>query len=1128
MRKTKLTILIIFFASGATGLIYEVIWTRMLILVFGSTVFAVTTVLTSFMAGLALGSFYFGRRADAQARPLRIYAYLEIGIGIFALIFPIILILLNGVYVGIHRQIHASFYPLSLIRFVLSFLVLLVPTTLMGATLPIISKFFVLRFENLGWDVGRLYSLNTFGAVVGTIAAGFFLVKWFGVDWTLRFSAVINLIIAGIAMLLDKQKMEEWTDGRMEGTHPSIRPSNIPSSDLPPLIIRLALWTFAVSGFCALAYEVLWTRILVFFLGHTTYAFATMLSAFLFGIAAGSFIFAKIADLPYLREKIQHQVSILGVVQISIGLSAIVLLPAFSELYAIRVGLPAGRFWSFISCLVVMILPTTLMGASFPLVTRIYTLNLNQLGRSIGNVYSINTLGSIFGSFAAGFILIPLIGIQKSVILIASVNAIMGCLLIALNPQANKQFRLSGIISAVLIIIFSNLFMPTDKPIVLKSAIFKIQNPGGKLLSYEEGVDASVTAMVDADDVRRLYVDTNQAAEDSRWDSPSHRVIAHLPLLIHPRPKRALIVGFGMGVTSYSATQHGVTVDAVEISPGVVNANRYFTHVNGDVLKNPLVNLTVDDGRNYILTTENRYDMISTGIIHPLVSSGSSSIYSEDFYELCKRILTNDGIMCQWVPLHRLPEEYYKMIIRTFIKVFPHTTLWYKFTPDFSILIGTPERLRIDFSNFIARAQIPSVRKGLARDDLDSMSLLDSFMMSEETVRKYVGEGPIHTDDRPRLEFFGAIPPDTTSQNIRSMVRFRESVKPFLINVGETPEEAAATRKRLDTYFQATQYLIEGQIEYAEGKFEDAVDKFNTALNLNPDDKTIKYNLSVAAGLAREEIDEQMAGIEKQLLSSLKENPRSADTHRNLGVIYQSQGKIDKAIDSFKTSLRYNPRQPEIYLALGALYETKGLIDESIDAYKRVTQLEPTFAAAYGSLSALYERIGKLDEAIEANKKVIELEPNLWLAHSNLGSLYLSKGEYGEAIKSFKRAIELQSDSPAPYNNLGIVYTQQGKYDEAENAFKQAIKIAPDFDASYLNLSKLYVERDIQLDEAIKLARQAAAMNESAEAYDVLASAYFQKGMYKEALKEIDKAINLAPDEKIYREFRRRIEELSR
>ncbi|MFQ6044545.1 MAG: fused MFS/spermidine synthase, partial [Candidatus Poribacteria bacterium] len=455
--KTKLTILIIFFASGAAGLIYEVIWTRMLTLVFGSTVFAVTTVLTSFMAGLALGSFYFGRRADEQERPLRTYSYLEAGIGVFALIFPIILILLNGVYVGIYRQINASFYPLSLIRFVLSFLVLLVPTTLMGATLPIISKFFVSRLENLGWDVGRLYSLNTFGAVVGTIAAGFFLVKWFGVDWTLRLSAAINLIIAGIAILLDKQ----WVSVRAMNCATTNSAANgaINCATTNPLIVQLALWAFAASGFCALAYEVLWTRILVFFVGSTTYAFATMLSAFLFGIAAGSFIFARIADLPYFREKLQHQVSILGVVQISIGLSAIALLPAFSELYAIRVGLPAGRFWSFISCLVVMILPTTLMGASFPLVTRIYTFNLNKLGRSIGNIYSINTVGAILGSFIAGFILIPLIGIQKSVVLIASVNTIMGCLLIALNPQANRRFRLSGIISAALIIIFSNLFM---------------------------------------------------------------------------------------------------------------------------------------------------------------------------------------------------------------------------------------------------------------------------------------------------------------------------------------------------------------------------------------------------------------------------------------------------------------------------------------------------------------------------------------------------------------------------------------------------------------------------------------------------------------------------------------------
>jgi len=1130
MRKTKLAILIIFFASGATGLIYEVVWTRMLTLIFGSTVFAVSTVLTSFMAGLALGSFYFGRRADAQSRPLRTYAYLEAGIGIFALVFPIILILLNGVYVGIHRQIHAAFYPLSLIRFVLSFLVLLIPATLMGATLPIISKFFVSRLENLGWDVGRLYSLNTLGAVVGTIAAGFFLVKWFGVNWTLRLSAIINLIIAGIAIFLDKQWSlvgeESATQGaklKRDTARHKDRP--LPSS-LSPFVVKLVLWAFAVSGFCALAYEVLWTRILVFFLGSTTYAFATMLSGFLFGIAAGSFIFAKIADLPYLREKLHHQVSLLGIVQIVIGVAAIALLPAFSELYAIRVGLPAGRFWSFISCLVVMILPTILMGASFPLVTRIYTLNLNRLGRSVGNVYSINTVGSILGSFIAGFILIPLIGIQQGVILIACINTIVGCLLIVLNPQINSKFRFPAIVSASLIIILSNGFMPTDKPIVLKSAIFKHQNPGGQLLSYEEGVDASVTAMVDADNVHRLYVDTNQAAEDSRWDSPSHRVIAHLPLLLHPSPQRALIVGFGMGVTSYSATQHSITVDAAELSPGVVNANKYFTKANGNVLKNPRLNLTIDDGRNYILTTENRYDMISTGIIHPLVSSGSSSIYSKDFYELCKRILTEDGIMCQWVPLHRLPERYYKMIIRTFIEVFPHTTLWYKFTPDFSILIGTPEKLSIDFSDFISRSQIPSIREGLAYDDLDGMSLIDSFMMTEETVRKYVGDGAIHTDDRPHLEFFGALPPDTTSQNIRSMIKFRESVKPLLINFGETSAETVAIRKRLDTYFQATQYLIEGQIEYAQGKFDDAIEKFSTASNLNPGDDTIKYNLSVTAGLAREGIDEEMAGIEQQLLRSLKENPRSADTHFQLGILYQSQENVDQAIDAFKKSLMYNPRQPEIYMILGEIYGNKGMIDEAINAYKKLTELEPKLAAAYGALSAMYERKGMLDEAIEANKKVIELEPKFWLAHSNLGSLYLGTGKYEEAIESFQRTIELQPDSPVPYNNLGIAYTQQREYTEAEKAFKQAIKIVPEFDASYLNLAKLYLEQNIQLDEVIRLAKQAARLSESAAMHDVLASAYFQKGMYKEALEEINKAINLAPDEEIYREFRKQIEEL--
>ena len=361
-----------------------------------------------------------------------------------------------------------------------------------------------------------------------------------------------------------------------------------------------------------------------------------------------------------------------------------------------------------------------------------------------------------------------------------ALNTGIGCLLVLKSGQQTETrgALLQGIsigmpiLNAGLAVI---LLLTLNQPLFLKSAIFKTQRPGDTLVDYNEEVDATVTTLKDDEGVYRLYVDTNQAADASRWDSPSHRVIAHLPLLLHPRPKRALVVGFGMGLTSYSITQHGVRVNAIELSKGVISAaQEHFKHVNGNVFESPLFDYKINDGRNHILMTKTKYDMISTGIIHPLVSAGSSNIYTADFYRLCRRILSEDGIMCQWVPLHRLPETHYKMIVRTFIEVFPHTTLWYKYTPDFVILIGTQEPLRIDYKNFIARAQIASISEGLAADDLDGMSLLDSFMMGPETVRKYVGVGPVHTDNRPRLEFFRGLTSLTqqhrTSKGWRSIV----------------------------------------------------------------------------------------------------------------------------------------------------------------------------------------------------------------------------------------------------------------------------------------------------------------------------------------------------------------------
>ena len=1040
MRYIKPIVWLIFIFSGASGLIYQVIWMRQLTLIFGSTVFATSTVLTAFMGGLALGSYYFGKKIDeSRESPLRIYALLEAGIGAFCLVWPLILGALSAIYVLIHRNVTSEFYTLSLIRFVLTFGVLLIPATLMGGTLPVLTRFFVKRLEQLGTNIGILYALNTFGAVIGTVAAGFFLIEALGIRWTLGVGIAINFAVAAIALVLTR-KASTTEDVSHQLREIPIEPESSLTDNRQPITDNhLALWAIGISGFCALAYEVLWTRIMVFFLGSTTYAFATMLAAFLFGIALGSMVFARWVD------RIKQPLAIFGIVQLGIGLFALILMPAFEELYGMSRALQStfggSRFWTFFSCFLVMCLPTFLMGASFPLVTKIYTGSARQLGKSIGNVYAVNTVGSILGAFCAGFILIPLLGIRPSIVLTVALNSGIGCLLILRGSgqaETGKQL-LQGlsigipILNAGLAVI---LLLTVNQPLFLKSAIFKTQRPGDTLVDYNEEVDATVTTLRDDEGVYRLYVDTNQAADASRWDSPSHRVIAHLPLLLHPRPKRALVVGFGMGLTSYSITQHGVQVDAIELSSGVISAAQtHFTHVNGNVFQSPSFNYKLNDGRNHILMTKTKYDMISTGIIHPLVSAGSSNIYTADFYRLCRRILTEDGIMCQWVPLHRLPEEHYKMIVRTFIEVFPETTLWYKYTPDFVILIGTLEPLTINYKNFIARSQIASIREGLAADDLDGLSLLDSFMMGPEAVRKYVGVGPIHTDNRPRLEFFrGADLVGTTAQNVKGMAEYREPVGRYLTNYGTTLAETKAVREKLNTYFRATQELIRGQIAYARGQYQDAANLMNEAVRHNPADETIRYNFGVVSGLIHEGTQEELRQMEQEVRQGITQDPDNIQKYLELATIYELSAaeyerkgefeaaakELGKAAKELEELLRRDPLRSEIYFILGALYERQGRYQDALRTYQRLERQEqqlPLPALLFGVMAQVHFQLENLTEAEKYGQKAVAVDANSWRAHYILANVYADMNQsekqieyYENALKALDENIRIASD----------------------------------------------------------------------------------------------------------------------
>jgi spermidine synthase len=898
---------------------------------------------------------------------------------------------------------------------------------------------------------------------------GFTLIRTIGTQMTIFIACAINIIIAIIIFLTRKSLLVyDQTD---EDTAKSIE-ENAENQKAG----QIALWVFGVSGFCALAYEVLWTRVLVLFIGSTAYAFAVMLSSFLCGIAIGSILLARLID------KRKELFTTLGILQIIISLSAILLIPVLRNLYDIGLRFE-GTGWltlaisKYTLSFIVMLVPTIFIGATFPLVSKIYAGNLSELGKKIGNVYSFNILGSIF---FAGFVFIPLIGIQKSIMLVALLSLLVGIVVIAIDlihwrSKGNSHsVIMRGVYLGIAIIAFvvASVITNTTQPLTKFTTIFKGLNTENKLLFYKEEKDTTVTVIEDKEGIKSVFVDANQVAEDSRWNLPSLNLIGHIPILLHPNPKNALTIGFDVGVTSLAISRHGVNVDAVELSHGVVEATPFFTKIN---LSDPLINLTIDDGRNYTLTTDKKYDMISTGIIHPLDSANNAGFYTKDFYDLCKKRLTDNGIMCQWVPLDRLSEEQFKMIIRTFKASFPYTTLWYKYTPDFIILIGTPNELSIDLINFIQRTQKLAIKADLAMVNMDDpFALLDSFMMDEKLIDAYVGEGSIYTDDHPLME---SQPTNTALKNLDGMSKFRSTILPRLTNINSSAE-FDIVKENLQKYFDGTQYLIIGQLYYLRGDFDTSMKRLIAGSYINPQDTNIRWMI--------EHVQKQMGVSETTLKDRIKSNEKDADAHEKLGTLYQNQGELDKAIEEYKKAIGINPNSLSAHSGLAYIYEGQEKFPEAIEQFKELLRIQPNIPQLHVGLGLLYDKQGMLDEAVAEMKKAEQLDTKSPVAAINLGIIYRKKGMLDEAIAEFKKLTESQPNAAAFHGFLGDLYREKGDFNDAEIAFKKALKL----DAS-----------------------MASEPNFMAS----LAMVYYGKGNYAEAEKEINKAINLDPNNETYK-----------
>lgn len=820
------SIYLLFFLSGITGLVYEVLWTRMFALVFGATALAISTVLAAFMGGLALGSFYFGRLIDKRGEPLKIYAILEILIGIYALILPLIIMGLNAIYTSIYQNFSTSFFTLSVIRFILSFIVLIIPATLMGGTLPILSKAVVSKRESLGLNIGSLYSINTIGGATGCFLAGFVFIALIGIRNTTYVAVGSNLAIGLAAWILSMRGF-----GRRQ-PEAEVESQAQPTDDSMSRKERLIILAFGLSGFAALSYEVLWTRVLDMILGTTVYAFSIMLTSFLCGLALGSFVMSRFID------KRRNLTPIFGGLQIVIGCFGLFTILIFGKLPVIFLKLfgALGSSWrdftfiQFIIAFIVMLVPTFLMGATFPVVSRICTRQMKFLGRSIGNIYSANTIGAILGSLLSGFLLIPLIGIQNSIKLIASINVIIGMIALvgSMTKQADKsrKLALSTLVIGSLVFLSLIIFPSWDKRVLSSGVYFEpwlyrnqnqeidleAKTNESKMLYYAEGIDSTASIFSRGPEIT-FKINGMPLASNLRTDLTLLGIMGHLPALLHGSPESVLVIGLGAGVTSGMSAQHESVkrVDCAELERKVIGATRFFDRENRYVLDNPKFNLIIDDGRNYLQKTDVKYDVITSDPVHPWLS-GAGSLYSVEHFQSCKEHLNEGGVAAQWLPLYQMAEKDFKTVIRTFQSVFPHATLW--LTDSDAILIGTADKLNINYMMLERKFREEKIEEDMRMMYVDSIyQFLTFFMMDEKTLSKFAADAKLNTDDYPVLEF--SAPAGLYSKTVGSNLELiRQNIKPiapFLYNLGDETEASEMTQN-LTRYFEEKKDILRDQI----------------------------------------------------------------------------------------------------------------------------------------------------------------------------------------------------------------------------------------------------------------------------------------------------------------------------
>ncbi len=762
-------ILALFIGSGAAGLVYQVVWSRELVLVFGNTTQAVSTIVTAFMAGLGFGSLAGSRLANRGSRPLRLYGGLELGVAVFAVLLPFAFDDLAEVYRGAYPGLVGNTLALTAVRFALAMAAVAPATFLMGATLPLLVRHLVRTLDEAGARLGELYAANTAGAVAGTVAAGFVLIEFLGLRLTSYVAVALNLVAGSGALLLSRlatrppvgDVVGNGTD-REPGTETEPSGSGGGGTAGGRLAPRWAvlLATF-VSGFVSLALEVLWTRMLSEGTGSSIYVFTTILAIFLAGIAIGSAVYRR------RHSPRRDRAGVLGLCLAGVG----VLAQATVVLGSGVVGTVP-----FVVRTVVVLLPATvLMGYAFPLAGRLATTSARAAGGSVGLLYAANTAGSILGAFSAAFILAGTLGTNGSVLLLGGIDLLVGGALLAADPRwrvaaatatptaagaavlppaaGRARLAATGLAAlAALGLVASSIDLPVTRTATenrLRSLGLPVTHAEDELATVDTvgGPAARRRLLIGGVGVTSLTVDT--------------KLMGYLSKALRPRARDFLVIAFGMGSTYRSGLELGMHTDAVELSPTVPGRMPVFFPDGREYLHHPDGRVITSDGRNYVRLARDRYDLIAVDPAPPIESAGSVVLYTREFLNEGRARLRPGGVLMLWMP-YALPMEDLKAHVRTFHGAFPHVSLLLSPGGHGIFMFGSDAPLEFSDQTVLRVLGNPQALRELA-DSPDYpptdgpgwvRAVRRAEWLADGQVTAFTGPGPEITDDRPRSEYF--------------------------------------------------------------------------------------------------------------------------------------------------------------------------------------------------------------------------------------------------------------------------------------------------------------------------------------------------------------------------------------